>query len=621
MIPPPAPAPTLHGTLRRSALVVVTAAALLAGLLVAPAPAQAAPSRACPGELVPATSFLDTRSSPHRLAIDCARWFDVVSGRSATSFAPERAVTRGQLTSMVLRVLDRGPAGPLPRTEVAGFDDTVGHLFETEIATLVELGVLSGVSATSFAPDAPVTRAQLASMVDRAVDIGTGVELAEAPLTFGDVGARDPHRRAIARLARAGIVSGTSSTTFAPGASVTREQAAAMLTRTAMLLVEEGEQGLPTARPSRNDAYASRMRAAWVHLFDDQLKTRAGIEQLVEELHAADATAIIAQVARRHDAYYRSDVLPRTADPRVAPSFDVLGELIDAAHARGLEVHAWYSIAPTWHRVYDTLPRPEGWLPIEHGLTAPVDQRWVTRTRGGAWSDYLDPGVPEVQDHLAAVVSELVTRYPVDGIHLDYVRYNSADAGYNPKALAAFQAERGVSGTPEPGDAVWQAWRRDQTRELVRRAAGAIEAAERDDVLLSAAVISWGGGPATPDRAGFVRSSPYVRTLQDWDRWVRDGELDAVMPMNYFRHHDATQRGWFTQWQTYQRALAADADVLVVPGPGGYLNHPRNAATQVGEAMRVDGASVYSYQQPTLDGSRGIWSRLRATRWGYHPQR
>ena len=61
--------------------------------------------------------------------------------------------------------------------------------------------------------------------------------------------------------------------------------------------------------------------------------------------------------------------------------------------------------------------------------------------------------------------------------------------------------------------------------------------------------------------------------------------------------------------------------MAVVPGPGGYLNEPANALAQVREAMRLDGASVYSYQQPTVDGSRAIWERLAQTRWGYHPQR
>src|SRR5690606_11953771 len=70
-------------------------------------------------------------------------------------------------------------------------------------------------------------------------------------------------------------------------------------------------------------------RAVWVHLFDGALKTRAGIDQVVADLTAAGATAVIAEVVRRQDAYYLSDVLPRTADPELEAGLDVLAVLIE----------------------------------------------------------------------------------------------------------------------------------------------------------------------------------------------------------------------------------------------------------------------------------------------------
>lgn len=70
------------------------------------------------------------------------------------------------------------------------------------------------------------------------------------------------------------------------------------------------------APPAPQDSLA---RAAWVHLFDDSLKTRAGIRRVVADLAAAGATAVIAEVVRRQDAYYDSEVLPRTTDPALEP--------------------------------------------------------------------------------------------------------------------------------------------------------------------------------------------------------------------------------------------------------------------------------------------------------------
>lgn len=359
---------------------------------------------------------------------------------------------------------------------------------------------------------------------------------------------------------------------------------------------------------------AAPVRGAWVHLFDDSLKSRASIAQVVQELVAADATAIFAQVARRHDAYYTSDVLPRTPDPGLEPGLDVLAELIEQARPAGLEVHAWVGVAPTWHADYDALPRPAGWLPAEHGERAPEAQRWVTRTVDGQWTDYLDPGVPEVRAHVTAVVAELAQRYPVDGIHLDYVRYNSAAHGYHPAALARYQAETGAAGTPAPTDPAWSAWRREQTRGLVVGARDAIAATGRD-IDLSAAVITWEHGP-TAGRP-FEATRTYTETLQDWPGWAREGLLDAVLPMNYFRGDRPDQARWFGEWLAFESQLAASTDTLVVPGIAGFLNPPATAVAQIEAATQsTDGAMMYSYQQPTVDHSRGVWATLAERVWG-----
>ncbi len=619
-----------------TALLVPLLTAALLPLAAAPAGAGTT-STSCPPELVPATAFTDTLTSPHRSAIDCASWWGLVHGRTDTSYAPSRDVSRGQVAAMVARLLHVGGQAP-SEVASAGFDDTAGHLFEDDIDLLASLQIIAGTTPDTFEPDEPIDRAQMATILSQTLERGFDTPLPDGPDDpFDDVSAGNVHRDSISRLVGAGITTGTSPTTYSPERDVTREQMASFVTRVAGVLVAEDLLDHPDARPAADDAYASRTRAAWVHLFDDTLKTGSGVQALVDELAAADANMVIAQVVRRQDAYYDSDVLPRTPDPDIAPDFDVLAELIAAAHVRGIEVHAWYSVAPTWHGVYegyidDGIPTPDGWVAAEHGHLAPPEDRWVTKLHGEEWvsdpedddfpaqSTYLDPGVPAVQDHVAEVVGEIAERYPVDGIHLDYVRYESATRGYNPAAVAAYQAERGVSGVPDPSDPDWTAWRRDQTREIIDRSREAIDATGQD-VELSAAVITWQDGPPTPDRAGFRASTPYTRVLQDWDAWVRDGAVDTVMPMNYFRAHLEDQSAWFDEWIAYERALAAAGPAQVVPGPGGYLNEPRNALAQVRAAMSADGAAIYSYQQPTLDGTRAIWGRLAQTRWGYHPQR
>lgn len=400
-----------------------------------------------------------------------------------------------------------------------------------------------------------------------------------------------------------GPTPGPSPTTSAPG--LTREPTAP-------------ESPSPPAEPdptppSVEDALT---RAVWVHLFDDSLKTREGVRTVVADLVAAEATAVVAEVVRRQDAYYTSDVLPRTADPALEPGLDVLEALIEEGHAGGLEVHAWVPVAPTWHATYADLPAPEGWVTTEHGTSAPEEDRWVSRTVDGTWDEYLDPALPEVREHLAAVVGELADRYPVDGIHLDSVRYASERHGYHPAAVDRFQAQTGTTTVPTPTDPAWSQWRREQVDELVRAAREAVGTGAGAP-LLSVAVITWGEGPGGAGTPSFTDTRAYRETLQDWPGWAQDGVVDALLPMNYFREAEPDQAAWLRTWLTYQQQLATRTGARIVPGVAGYLNSPTDALTQVRLAMQHSGAAaMYSYQGSTSEEGRPLWTDLAAADWG-----
>lgn len=365
--------------------------------------------------------------------------------------------------------------------------------------------------------------------------------------------------------------------------------------------------------PAPADALA---RAVWVHLFDSSLTTRAGIRSLVADLVAARATAVIAEVVRRQDAYYDSDVLPRTTDPNLEPGLDVLAALLEEAHAAGLEVHAWVPVTPTWHALYDGVPAPAGWVSTEHGPDAPEADRWVTRTVDGGWEPFLDPALPEVRAHVAAVVGEIAARYDVDGVHLDYLRYHSDQHGYHPRALERYQAETGAVGVPEPGDPAWSDWRREQVDGLLVAARDAVRATGSRAVL-SAAVIAWGDGPGGSTGADFTRTRAYREVFQDWAGWAEAGLVDALLPMDYVREADPQQAGWLRTWLDFQAALAGRTGVRVVPGVAGYLNAPDDVMTQVTAAAGALGAvAVFSYQGSTDDVSHPLWADLAGSDWG-----
>jgi uncharacterized lipoprotein YddW (UPF0748 family) len=370
------------------------------------------------------------------------------------------------------------------------------------------------------------------------------------------------------------------------------------------------------AAPDDLEREAVPIRAVWVHLFDDTLKSAESIQELVDEVRASGANTIIAQVARRHDAYYASAVLPRTTDPALEEGLDVLQTLLEAAEPVGLHVHAWVSVAPTWHASYETLDQPTGWLAAEHGLQAPVEARWVTRSVDGVWTEYLDVALPEVVAHVVDVAEELAREYPIDGVHLDYVRYEDADRGYHPRSLARFAAETATSGVPAPDDPVWSDWRRDQTHALMVAVRDALDATGTG-VELSAPVITWG---APPDGSTLAGTRTHRDALQEWDRWARDGVVDVLYPMNYFREHDPDQAAWFAGWIAYEEGLAAATDVLIAPGIGGWINLPDAVVDQVRAAMAATGgAAVYSYQQPTDGDRQDVFGRLAESDWGAAP--
>jgi uncharacterized lipoprotein YddW (UPF0748 family) len=368
---------------------------------------------------------------------------------------------------------------------------------------------------------------------------------------------------------------------------------------------ERAADDLVTALEARYDETAEggpspQVRGVWVHLFDDTIKTRQGIEGFLDDAVAANLNTVIVEVVRRHDAYHVSDVLPRAPDPDLEGDLDVLARVLDGGHARGLEVHAWAPLMPVHHPVYDDLDLPADHIWVRHGPDS--DDPWVTFDVDGAPNrEYLDPGVPAVQYHVAALFAEIVERYPVDAVHLDYPRYPGERYGYNPAALERYRSETGATGQPSPTDRAWSAWRRDQSTALVEGIAEAVRAAD-PDVGISLAAISMGADPGAVGGFGATRAMNEV--LQPWPTWLRDGLVDAIYPMHYFRDGDAQQRSWFRGWLDFDAALAAecrdtrDRGCTIAAGLGAWLNPLEDSRTQLQLALEhTDGAIVYSYQQ------------------------
>jgi uncharacterized lipoprotein YddW (UPF0748 family) len=333
----------------------------------------------------------------------------------------------------------------------------------------------------------------------------------------------------------------------------------------------------------------------------------ARLERMV--LTAADArlTDLYLQVYRGGRSWYASS-LADDAPYRQAVNrqgYDPLQFVLNVAHSKRLRVHAWMNL-------YNLGKHRDGPLQARLGRAA------VTRdNRGRSLLDYdnfrppgdeaksvaldtpgywLDPGDPHVQDGLAALIQELVSRYPtLDGVHLDFIRYpyavptvpgsrysNGLDFGYGERSVARFAQETGLSAFVAKGDPAvaqrWDDWRREQIGRLLRQLRRRVRELRRG-LVLSAALLPW------PDRA-------YQSAYQDWRLWLEEGLLDYGIVMNYNRD---------THLARYlsRQAVAFRGRSKLFIGLGAYvlLDQPDLLARQIRDAKEqgADGIVLFSY--------------------------
>lgn len=197
---------------------------------------------ACPEGDVPSAGF-DDASGTHAASVDCAVWHSLASGRDADTYAPTMPVRRDQIATFLARLLERSGV-ELPTPSPQGFDDIDGNTHADAINQLAELSIIAGIDADTYGPARPMTRAQMASLLVRTYEHVTGDDLDRFPDQFSDDDGSS-HELAIDRATFAGFTSGVTVSTYAPGASVRRDQMATFLVRVVDRLVQEGHVELP----------------------------------------------------------------------------------------------------------------------------------------------------------------------------------------------------------------------------------------------------------------------------------------------------------------------------------------------------------------------------------------
>ncbi|MGH3443372.1 MAG: S8 family serine peptidase [Nitriliruptorales bacterium] len=197
----------------------------------------------CPPERVTDPGFADVDvSTPQGAAVACVAWWGLLG--QGEIYRPGDLVTRGQMASFIARTI-RVAGLPLPVVEDRfSDDDTSRH--QDHINQLANAGIVGGRADGTFGPEEPVTRAQTATFLVRAVELIRGGPLPEGTDRFSDDDT-SPHAANIDKAAAARLVGGRADGNFGPQENVTRLQMGDFLRNTLRYLVTSDLAVAPSA--------------------------------------------------------------------------------------------------------------------------------------------------------------------------------------------------------------------------------------------------------------------------------------------------------------------------------------------------------------------------------------
>ena len=152
----------------------------------------------------------------------------LMAGVTETQFAPDQTLTRGEMTSILWKLA----GSPQVAADAAGFVDTAGADCAGAVAWAADNGVVSGYGDSRFGPADPVTREQMSLMLLRYAQYA-GMDTAQGGMAVREFADYDQIAgyalEAMTWVVEAGVLTGTSSDTLAPGQAVTRVQTAQAL--------------------------------------------------------------------------------------------------------------------------------------------------------------------------------------------------------------------------------------------------------------------------------------------------------------------------------------------------------------------------------------------------------
>lgn len=267
-------------------------------------------------------------------------------------------------------------------------------------------------------------------------------------------------------------------------------------------------------------------------------KQKEELRAILDRLQKANINTILLQTRIRATTIYPSQYEPwdgcLSGFPGKSPGYDALQFAIDECHKRGMEVHAWVVTIPVgkWN---------------SYGCRQ-LRKRFPRLIKRIGQDGYMDPEATQTGCYLAEMCREIVQRYDVDGIHLDYIRY------------------------PET-------WKfrigKDQARGNITRIVEKIHQAvkkEKPWVKMSCSPI---GKFDDLSRYWSHGWNAYTKVAQDAQAWLKDGLMDELFPMMYFRGDQFFP--FAIDWKEHSYGK------IIAPGLGIYFLDPKEGKWNISD--------------------------------------
>jgi len=341
---------------------------------------------------------------------------------------------------------------------------------------------------------------------------------------------------------------------------VTRKIVFSFFFLSACLLLHAGD----SIFPNEGGTPKFEIRAVWLttiggidwpksHRIESQ---KAELCKTLDQLKQAGVNTVLLQTRIRATTIFPSDMEPwdacLTGASGKAPGYDPLQYAIEECHKRGMQLHAWVVTIPVgkWDKA---------------GCRQLRQKHPDMVVRIGE-DGFMDPEKTATADYLAKYCRNIVERYDVDGIHLDYIRY--------PETWNKLPKAKGAKGRNTPVRPTSLNARRAYITAIVKAIYQGVKAA-KPWVMVSCSPIG-----KHDDLLRYRSGGWNARTAvcQDAQQWLKDGIMDALFPMMYFRNNHFFPFAIDWQEHAYGR--------FVIPGLGIYFLDPHEGKWSLGDVTR-----------------------------------